>query len=345
MIDKLPWFIAKMLRRKFPEPWNMYCVLNWRPLVIMIPEDWTANPGLWQPFFEDLRHERVHFLLLVRGPIEVNPPSYTDELRGTASRHLSEFPRHTFTYLANNETQCIIFRKAGVPHALINQNGIADERTFAIEPTTPKDFDAVYNAVMLPFKRHHLAAKIRSLALITYLKSDDPAYFESVATGLAHASWLNFANNRPDIGTFRRLSREDVARQINRARVGLCLSAQEGAMFAAVEYLLCGLPVVTSESIGGRDAMFSSEYVVTVADHPEDVRAGVEDLVARKIDGAYIRAQTLDKMQPHRTALVDLITSLSGQDGIRLDPLELRSRLFPRHIYKLRPLHRVRQPH
>jgi glycosyltransferase involved in cell wall biosynthesis len=257
-------------------------------------------------------------------------------------RQLSRHPGHTFTYLANNEAQVGIFRRAGVRYALVNQNGIADERTFDITPDEPKDFDAVYNAVMLPFKRHHLAASVKRLALITYLKAESGAYFDEVACSLSQAAWLNFPGERPRAGAFRRLSREEVARQINRAGVGLCLSAQEGAMFAAVEYLLCGLPVVTTPSIGGRDAIFDDEYVLTVADDPAAVAEGVEAMLARKIDPNLIRSRTLDRLRPHREALVELIVSLAGDDGISLAPSEVRSRLFPSHVYRLRPLHLAR---
>lgn len=311
-------------------------------MVFLIPEDWTANPATWRVLFDDLRDERVHFLLLVRGPIEGNPPGYADELREAVERQRHRYPRHTYTYLANNDVQVEIFRRAEVPHALINQNGIADEKTFDILPGTAKDFDAVYNAVMLPFKRHHLAAGVKRLAFITYLKRESTTYFDDVARSLAHARWLNFPEGRPSMDAFRRLSREEVAQQINRARVGLCLSAKEGAMFAAVEYLLCGLPVVTTPSIGGREAVFDDEYVLTVADNAAAVAEGVETMLARDIDPHLVRRRTLDKLRPHRDALIELIVSLARADGVNLGHAESRSRLFPSHIYKLRPLHRAR---
>jgi glycosyltransferase involved in cell wall biosynthesis len=341
-IDALPWPLARRLRARFPAPWDMYCVLNRRPLVVMIPEDWTANQGTWRVLFDDLRGERVHFLLLVRGPIEVNPTSYAGELRDAVAGQFSRYPKHTYTYLANNEAQVEIFRRAGVRHALINQNGIADERTFDVAPSAGKEFDAIYNAVMLPFKRHYLAASVKRLALITYLKAESGAYLDEVASSLSHASWLNFPGDRPQAEGFRRLSREEVAEQINRACVGLCLSAQEGAMFAAVEYLLCGLPVVTTPSIGGRDAIFDDDYVLTVADNEAAVAEGVNALIARKIDPNVIRSRTLDKLRPHREALVELIVSLARDDGISLMPSSVWSRLFPSHVYRLRPLHLAR---
>lgn len=45
------------------------------------------------------------------------------------------------------------------------------------------------------------------------------------------------------------------------SRCGLILSAEEGACFAAMEYLLCGLPVVTTPNIGGRDEFFDKRLM------------------------------------------------------------------------------------
>lgn len=100
---------------------------------------------------------------------------------------------------------------------------------------------------------------------------------------------------------------EEIVRLYNQCRVGLCLSGMEGAMFASMEYLLCGLPIVTTRSVGGRDAFFDPEYVITVEDTPEAVSAGVKEMCARAPDPARIRAQTLEKTAMHRGWLRNLL--------------------------------------
>ena len=57
-----------------------------------------------------------------------------------------------------------------VTSVYVNHNALVDETLFQIETTTLKGYDAVYNAVLAPFKRHAFASKVRSLALITYFK-------------------------------------------------------------------------------------------------------------------------------------------------------------------------------
>jgi glycosyltransferase involved in cell wall biosynthesis len=170
---------------------------------------------------------------------------------------------------------------------------------------------------MAPYKRHQLAAKIESLALITYRyggthQSDHEREIRSL---LAHAAWVVDAQTDGQKATAA-----DVARHYNQSRVGLCLSAVEGAMFASIEYLLCGLPVVTTRSTGGRDAFFDPDYVETVDDDPEAVRQGVANLIARAPGAASIRACTLEKMEEHRQRLRDLLKDTVPQLEIPWPP-------------------------
>ncbi len=80
---------------------------------------------------------------------------------------------------------------------------------------------------------------------------DSQDYFDQVRAALPHAT---FTHDPPTLY----LNSWEVARKLNACRVGMCLSETEGAMFAAVEYLLCGLPVVSTPSQGGRDVWFDS---------------------------------------------------------------------------------------
>jgi glycosyltransferase involved in cell wall biosynthesis len=78
-------------------------------------------------------------------------------------------------------------------------------------------------------------------------------------------------------------------------------------MFASIEYLLCGLPVVTTRNSGGRDVFFDPEYVETVDDDSEAVNRGVLNLIARAPNASLIRAKTLLKMEEHRQRLRELL--------------------------------------
>ena len=90
-------------------------------------------------------------------------------------------------------------------------------------------------------------------------------------------------------------------------------------MYASVQYLLAGLPVVTTASIGGRDEFFDPAYVRWVPDDPEAVALAVDELVALELDPQMIREATLAKVGQHRARLQawirDSIRSAGGEIG------------------------------
>ncbi|MEQ1840138.1 MAG: glycosyltransferase, partial [Verrucomicrobiales bacterium] len=111
------------------------------------------------------------------------------------------------------------------------------------------------------------------------------------------------------------LQPEEVNQAINRAHVGLCLSPSEGAMFASTEYLLAGMPVVTTESEGGREVLFDDQYCSIVADDPAAIAEAVCHWKQRAPDPAHIRAKTLEKMMPHRARLGNLVKKILAHHG------------------------------
>mgnify|MGYP006234474903 CR=1 FL=1 len=54
------------------------------------------------------------------------------------------------------------------------------------------------------------------------------------------------------------------------------MSSAEGAMYSSVEYLLCGLPIVSTKSTGGRDVFFTNENCIIAEDTPESVAECVQ---------------------------------------------------------------------
>ena len=134
-------------------------------------------------------------------------------------------------------------------------------------PTRPSGFPAAGRACgrtstpsttreLVPWKRHELTLEIPRCAFLFYRDRTQPS-----AVGDAAAIGPGTPPPRARVhqcheedGTPVRLSLRR-QRHLNRARVGLCLSAREGAMFASMEYLLSGLPIVTTPSMGGRDSL------------------------------------------------------------------------------------------
>lgn len=219
-------------------------------------------------------------------------------------RALHRYKKHRIVLLCNEPFTVDLFTAHGVEAIYCNQNCFVNENVFTIDPSAVKHFNAVYNASMATYKRHDLAQMVESLALMTYRYSGTHTsdYEKGVRACLSHAEWIKDSYSDKD-----KVPVKEIVRLYHQCRVGLCLSAIEGAMFVSIEYLLSGLPVVTTKSIGGRDAFFDPEYVITVEDTPEAVSAGVREMCARAPDPAYIRAKTLEKMELHRGWLRDLL--------------------------------------
>lgn len=223
------------------------------------------------------------------------------------------YPEHKIVFLRNSADSARQFADRGLPTLFCSQNAFLDENMYRIVPAQ-KEFDAVYNAQMERVKRHSLASRIQNLALITYRLDSQPAYYKEVKKTLEHAVWLNFES-----GQYEWIRETDVSYQLNRARVGVMLSDIEGANYATVEYLLSGLPVVSTESSGGRSVFYGDDFVKVVEATPEAVAEGVQEMIGRKIDPEYIRQETLAKMGRHREVFIDLLQKFCDEEGVLRD--------------------------
>jgi glycosyltransferase involved in cell wall biosynthesis len=203
--------------------------------------------------------------------------------------------------------------KAFVPSYFCNHNLHVSEHSFQVAPL-PKVYDAVYVAAAKPYKRLELAAKIKSLFVVTYFWPD-----VRDANGL----WdLHAFEPRIRNADFNRdfISSDEVKAKISSSHTALALSAKEGAMFACQEYLLCGIPVVSTHSLGGRDVWLNPGNSVIVDDTPEAVAAGVEELKAKAIPAEDVRAGALAQSWEQRRWFYDIAKRYSGgSQGIFAD--------------------------
>ena len=115
------------------------------------------------------------------------------------------------------------------------------------------------NAHMSPYKRIELAKLVPDCCLITYLVKG-VSQSEEYAKRILSLPYMSFPQF--DGSTWQRYDTNQICEIYAQSRCGLILSSEEGACFAATEYLLCGLPVVTTPSVGGREAFFDPDYVV-----------------------------------------------------------------------------------
>jgi glycosyltransferase involved in cell wall biosynthesis len=290
---------------------------------------------------------------LVRASWQVETPAKVAEVAEAHRRHRASHPDHRVVMIVNAVREALRLERAGVPAFVGNHNAFVDERTFAIDASAEKRFDAIYNARLAPYKRHGLAAAIPSLALIHHVvQTQDRPWSGEVRRMLPQAFFVNQAEAERAIaatasararavaarlladGAAPPIPAAEVAAWLNRARVGLCLSRTEGGMHASIEYLLCGLPVVSTASLGGRDRYFDPDHTRIVDDDPAAVAAAVAELAAARIDAREIRAAALAMMRVDRRAFVDFVQELIDEAGGRMDfaarfPALLAGGLYP----------------
>jgi glycosyltransferase involved in cell wall biosynthesis len=83
----------------------------------------------------------------------------------------------------------------------------------------------------------------------------------------------------------------EVAGVLNSSSIGGMFSATEGACYASTEYLMCGLPVVSTASTGGRDIWYPPHNSIIVEATDSAVAAGVQDALVKLQTGEFDRAE------------------------------------------------------
>jgi len=251
-------------------------------------------------------------------------PSFRTKLVSAVRDHRNRFPNLKVTVLCNTMREADLLCAAGVTAVFCNHNIFVSETDFRPLPSVSIEFDAVYNARLNDWKRHELAAEVPRVAYICY-QAPDPAQEAEASRILASLASREPAHEiiNPIVGGRPQMVPYPVVnRTYNRSVVGLCLSATEGAMFASTEYLLAGLPIVSTPSIGGRDVFFSSEFCLIVPPDSRTVRQAVAWLQSQKISREYVREVTLSKIQRERSrflALLDTIAIKAGSN-VRFGP-------------------------
>ncbi len=295
-----------------------YSILSTRPPIFYVAHWMDNDLGFMcsmEQLFEYLKDDTAYFLYDWFWSIE--DPGKIAIVKQLERRHKRRHRRHHFIHLCNTPHQLELFQEQGLTAIFCNQNAFSDDRIFKPLPNISKRYSAVYDARIKAYKRHHLAARVDNLALIYDFKSaiDDEEFVQKTRQQFQHAYFFN----HPDSSAYVWLTPAELNRCLNSCKVGLCLSALEGAMYASIQYLLAGLPVVSTRSNGGRDVFFDDEYVLIVDDTPEAVSEGVEQMARRNIAPELIRNKTLEKIMPHRQRIVSLVQSIYEAESVDRD--------------------------
>lgn len=227
-------------------------------------------------------------------------PLYWRLRRGLKSRNIKLLLLH------NSRIEYLIGLLAGFDSYLLNQNMHADESEFIVRDDVAKRYDAVYVAAAARYKRIPLALKVKSLFVVTYFWPDirDESGFWNLGI-FDHR--LNGVEHNKD-----RIERSEVGKKLNEAHCGLALSRVEGAMWAVQEYLLSGIPVVTTWNLGGRNRYLNKGNSVFVMANQTAVARGVKRAKSIAKSPQEIRSQVISEMKKERMRFVEFVQKRVG---------------------------------
>lgn len=227
--------------------------------------------------------------------------------------------KENFYFMYNQKSEEENFSSKGFYGEIINQNCWLDENLVMKPLNLEKKYDAIYVGRFSAFKRHYLANKVSNLALVAGNNHGNPT-----ADGIPGHVYLNKVPLKPD----------EVCEKINQARCGLILSGEEGACFASSEYLLCGIPVVSTPELGGRSAWYD-EYNSILCEPDEDsVAEAVQFFIDNPRDPEEIRARHITKANYYRAKFILKFSELLDRHNVvGIEPV---SYFKDNYIHKLR---------
>lgn len=191
------------------------------------------------------------------------------------------------------------------------------------------DSEKIYNMVMNSrpernFKRPYLARAVPSLAYIkgyNFKKNDLYDNSELQTT---------FVNEQ-------RIPKEQVMQIYNKSYCGGIFSAAEGACYSSSEYLLCGLPVVSTDGRGGRDTWFDAENSIIVEPDEFAVKKAVETWIERinagTVNPVAVREKHILLQEQMRKNFNDKVQELFNMHTISINAHEYFSTKY-KHYFK-----------
>ncbi|MDD3915160.1 MAG: hypothetical protein PHF76_10995 [Bacteroidales bacterium] len=231
-----------------------------------------------------------------------------------------------FHFLCNSLNEFSNLKGLNESCVFCSQNAFLKENRYLVT-RQKKIYDAIYLARLTPFKRHDLAISVPRLLLIGAYSQKEQDYAKGILDKLQ--------NNATHINKVRGIF---MFRYINQAKVGLGLSEEEGAMYAATEYGLCGVPLVTTRNKGGREQSLYPDYVHildTAFPTPGGIAEAVEHVAKQEFPPEKIRNSTIQVLKQHRMRFEKLIRDIYTESGQGTEEAFKKAISFP-HKFGLR---------
>ena len=209
----------------------------------------------------------------------------------------------TITILANTIDEDFYYKRYALNSIFCNHNCWLDASIFNIMPIK-KEYDLVINANNYAWKNHYMLAEINKkykTLFITYNTSNNDLQRYNPACIL---------NN---IDAYR------VVEELNKCKIGLALSSREGSCYASTEYLLCGLPVISTKSDGGRQVWYDEHNSIVVAPCERELYKAIESALMNidTFNCVDIRNNCIKKQQIFRAFFVNQMQNILPDTNIQ----------------------------
>lgn len=304
-----------------------YYVLNKNPHIIITSEDIVDI----QLFSEEIGKDKNASFVLLLWWTTLDKPFTINHITDNFFYHQKNYPNHDITLICNTKQEFDIFQSRGVKCIYINQNALVDASIFNVDTKIEKTHDVVYNGRLELTKRHYLLEKCKSISLVSAIvhnvDESKKDYLDYLKSKIPNAQILNFNPFRKlkdytFTESIPQLTPKEISDYYNIHKVGVILSDKEGACYASVEYLLSGLPVVSTVSIGGRDVFLDNRFCRTVKSTSNAVYNAVEELRSLNISPEFVRQETIKSFQPHVLEFKKMLQGIYTKHNILIEDFD-----------------------
>lgn len=169
---------------------------------------------------------------------------------------------HNIIWLCNNLDHMLYACEYGFDFILCNQNAFINITNFNIIENQTKVYDLVLNTRPVTIKNTHIAKDIDKLAIIKGYDFNQKLYYD-----LYQLNPLYINNNR--------LEPNEVNNIMNQSICGGIFSLQEGACYSSSEYILSGIPVISTHSKGGREIWYNIYNSIIIDLNTESLKIAI----------------------------------------------------------------------